>query len=247
VLINPAGRVRHCTHDIVDARIFLSLRYNTLTILLDAIETLRGNKEDDIEHIISAQYLALLSILKWARKNNQFSKRITLQKGDKMAISCKYISSDQPFKMNFRNTLTNTIEEIILPNYDSFIRATIQIKLPSACAVPTAIICHIIKVLHNHGFVAGCTGDSKLYATEGYFIQSLKSPKGDDKPASEIKVIVTCKERNLDTYEIFCINQQGGHTVALLLEPPSEYGLHRYSNLNLNLTPKSDYPILGVM
>jgi hypothetical protein len=64
---------------------------------------------------------------------------------------------------------------------------------------------------------------------------------------SEIKVIVTCKGRNLDTYEIFCINQQGGHAVALLLEPQSEYGLHRYSNLNLNLTPKSDYPILGVM
>ena len=68
VLINPAGRVRHSTHDIVDARNFLSLRYNTLTILLEAIEPLRGNKKDDTEHIILAQYIALLSILKWVGK-----------------------------------------------------------------------------------------------------------------------------------------------------------------------------------
>ena len=117
-----------------------------------------------------------------------------------MAISCKYVSSDQPFKMNFRNTLTNTIEEVILPNYDQSIRAIRYIKLPSAYAVPTDKTL-LIKVLRNHGFVAG-SGDSKLYATEGYFIQSLKPPKGDDKPASEIKVIVTSKQQNLDNYEI---------------------------------------------
>ena len=67
--------------------------------------------------------------------------------------------------------------------------------MPSAYAVPTDKTL-LIKVLHNHGFVAGCTGDSKLYATEGYyFIQSLKPPKGDDKPASEIKVIVLANSK----------------------------------------------------
>lgn len=94
----------------------------------------------------------------------------------------QYVSSDLPFKMNFRNTITNTIEEVIFPNYDQSIRAIRHVKLPSAYAVPTDKTL-LIKVLHNHGFVAGCTGDSKLYATEGYFIQSLKPPKGDDKPA----------------------------------------------------------------
>ena len=88
MLINPAGRVRHSTHDIVDARNFLSLRYNTLTILLEAIEPLRGNKKDDTEHIISAQYLALLSILRWARKNTVYllenSKGLPHKKGDKI-------------------------------------------------------------------------------------------------------------------------------------------------------------------
>jgi ABC-type multidrug transport system fused ATPase/permease subunit len=250
VLINPAGRVRHSTHDIVDARNFLSLRYNTLTILLEAIEPLRGNKKDDTEHIISAQYLALLSILRWARKNTVYllenSNGLPHKKGDKIAISCKYVSSDQPFKMNFRNTLTNTIEEVILPNYDQSIRAIRHIKLPSAYAIPTDKTL-LIKVLHNHGFVAEFPSDAKLYSTEGYFIQSSKPAKCDDKPATEIKVIVTCKPQNLDKYEIFSINQQGGHALALLLEPQSEYGLHRYSNLNLDLSSKSDYPILRVM
>lgn len=96
--------------------------------------------------------------------------------------------------MNFRNTITNTIEEVIFPNYDQSIRVIRHVKLPSAYAVPTDKTL-LIKVLHNHGFVAGCTGDSKLYATEGYFIQSLKPPKGDDKPASEIKVIVLANSK----------------------------------------------------
>jgi ATP-binding cassette, subfamily B, bacterial len=250
VIINPEGKVRHSTHDIVDARNFLSLRYNTLTILLEAIEPLQGNKKDEIENTILAQYLALLSILKWARKNTLYlienSNGLPHKKGDKIAISCKYVTSDQPFKMKFRNTLTNKIEEVTLPNYDSTIRATRHIKLPSAYAVPKANT-QVVKVLGTHGFVAGLTSDSKLCVTERYFIQSLMSPKGKDKPASEINVIVTCKKQNLDNYEIFSINQQGGHALALLLEPQSEYGLHRYSNLNLNLTSKSDYPILRVM
>jgi hypothetical protein len=148
--------------------------------------------------------------------------------------------------MKFRNSLRNKIEEVILPNYESGVRATRDIKLPSGYAFP-ANRTHILEVLRNHGFIAQPINDSKLRSVEGYFILSFKPQKAECKPATDIEVIVSRKEQNLHNYEIFSINQEGGYVLALLLEPQSEYGLHRYSDLNLNLTPRSDYPILRVM
>ena len=64
-LIDDEGRVRHSTHNIVDARNFLSLRYNTFTILLEAREPLpdEGKKQTERIRTISAQYEALYLFL----------------------------------------------------------------------------------------------------------------------------------------------------------------------------------------
>ncbi len=85
-LINDEGKVRHSTHNIVDARNFLSLRYNTFTILLEAREPLPEEGKNRRERTISAQYEALLSILKWATRNTDFllenSNTLTYKKRD---------------------------------------------------------------------------------------------------------------------------------------------------------------------
>jgi hypothetical protein len=55
------------------------------------------------------------------------------------------------------------------------------------------------------------------------------------------------EEVDLSNYEIFSVNQEGGHSLALLLEPQSEYGLHKYKDLNLTLEPGLEYLILRVV
>jgi ABC-type multidrug transport system fused ATPase/permease subunit len=250
VLINSEGRVRHSTHDIVDARNFLSLRYNALTIIVEGREPLPGNERNDTGHVSSAQYLALLSILNWARSNAFYllenSSRLHHKRGDHIVIGSKFVSADRPFKMNFKNTATNKVEEVIFSNYDSYIKATTRIMLPSAYAVPSDMV-RVLEILHNHGFVSHQSNSNKVYTTEKYHILSLRSPRGKDRHASDVELTVSYRDRNLDDYQILPINQEGGHSLALFLEPKSEYGLHRYNNLNLNIAINADYPILRII
>jgi hypothetical protein len=258
-LIDDEGRVRHSTHELIDARNFLSLRYNTFTILLEAREPLREERKKQKKQkqtaqmrTISAQYEALLSILKWATRNTDFllenSNTLTSKKRDLIPIRCKYIPSEQPFKMNFKNTKTNQIEEVTLPKYESDIRATKHIRLPSAYAVPTDKN-SIIEFLHNHGFTSErvSPNDSKLQAVQKYLILSFDPPKVEGKSAINVLLIRNNQQQDLSNYEIFSVNQEGGHSLALLLEPQSEYGLHKYKDLNLTLEPGLEYPILRVV
>ncbi len=252
-LINEEGKVRHSTHNIVDARNFLSLRYNTFTILLEAREPLPGEGKNRRDRTISAQYEALLSILKWATRNTDFlllenSNTPTYKKRRALIpIRCKNVPSEQPFRMNFKNTKTNQIEEVTLPKYESDIRATKHIRLPSAYAVPTDKN-SIIEFLHNHGFISERIEDgSKLQAVQKYLILSFDPPKVEGKSAKNVVTITDEGEVDLSNYEIFSVNQEGGHSLALLLEPQSEYGLHKYKDLNLTLEPGIEYPILRVV
>jgi ABC-type multidrug transport system fused ATPase/permease subunit len=250
-LIDREGKVRHSTHDIVDARNFFSLRYNTFTILLEAREPLRKDGKNERERTISAQYQALLSILKWATKCTDFlldkSSLPSYKKGDRIPIRSNYILSEQPFKMNFKNTITKQIEEVTLPKYRSDIKATKHVRLPSAYAVPE-VKNSIIEFLHNHGFASErIKDDSKLQAVQKYLILSLGPPKSDGKSAKKVVTITNDEKKDLSNYEIFSVNQEGGHSLALLLEPQSGYGLHKYSDLSLSLEPGLEYPILRVV
>ncbi len=150
--------------------------------------------------------------------------------------------------MNFKNTITKQIEEVTLPKYESDIRATKQIRLPSAYAVP-ADKNSIIEFLHNHGFTSERVDpdDSKLQAVQRYLILSFDPPKVEGKSAINVLLIRNKHEQDLSNYEIFSVNQEGGHSLALLLEPQSEYGLHKYRDLNLTLEPGLEYPILRVV
>ena len=202
---------------------------------------------------ISAQYEALLSILKWATRNTDFlllenSNTLTSKKRALIPIRCKYVPSEQPFRMNFKNTKTDQIEEVTIPKYESDIRATKHIRLPSAYAVPVDKN-SIIEFLHNHGFTSERIGpnDSKLQAVQKYLILSLDPPKVEGKSAKNVAMITDEGDEHLSNYEIFSVNQEGGHSLALLLEPQSEYGLHKYKDLNLTLQPGLEYPILRVV
>jgi hypothetical protein len=250
ILINSEGKVRHSTHEIIDARNFLSLRYNTFTILLEAKEPISTDNKEETERTISSQFLALLSILKWACQNMAFltgnSSAISHEDGANIPIRCKYVSSDIPFVREFKNTLTKKTEKVAFPSYESSIRATRYIKLPLAYAVPIDKT-HVLKVLYNHGFRSESNEESKLHTVENYGIISLNPPKGENKSPSKVEIMVTNKEQKLDNYKVFPVSQPGGHSLALLLEPQSEYGLHKYENLKLNLTPGIDYPVLRVV
>jgi len=117
--------------------------------------------------------------------------------------------------MNFKNTKTNQIE-VTIPKYESDIRATKHIRLPSAYAVPVDKN-SIIEFLHNHGFTSERIEDSsKLQAVQKYLILSFDPPKVEDRAAKNVVMITDQEEVDLSNYEIFFVNQEGGHFSSLL-------------------------------
>lgn len=248
-IVKPSGRVRHSTPDIIDARNSLSLRYNTFTVLLEGRKPTHEEGEAGREHIVSAQYQALYAILKWIQnhKNDFMQNRKSMSfAGDRVAIHSKYGLADHPFGITFKNSMTKRTEIVSLQNYTPTIEVTKYIELPSAYAVPLDKKM-VIEILQRHGFLSQLSNLSKLEHIQYYIIESAKPSSRENRSPRKISLLVKTEQKRLDNYVIFPVYQEGGHSLAVLLEPESKYGLHRYKDLNLPILANSQYPVLRVL
>jgi len=50
----------------------------------------------------------------------------------------------------------------------------------------------------------------------------------------------------ISNYTVFPIDQLGGRFLAILLEPQSKFGLHRFPELQLKFSKISEYPIIRI-
>ncbi len=248
-IVKPSGKARHSTGDIDDARNFLSLRYNALTILLEGRNPTREDGEGGKEHIILAQHHALSSLLRWAHKN----KRSFMEKeasvpstGDRIPICSRRKLAEHPLHMKFKNVVTETVTDTVFYNYKPEFEVTKYAKLPRAYAVPPDKK-KITEILHRHGFSSCLSNPKKTALVEYHVIDSLKPSSRENRAPLRISVVSRKESRMLDGYNIFPTIQKGGQCLALFLEPESRYGLHRYSELDLTILPNSAYPILRVL
>ena len=110
------------------------------------------------------------------------------------------------------------------------------ITLPNAYGVPNSMK-DLIKLLQKHGFSSSSNFKSKepqIY----YYRISEKSSKKQLK-----KKTITNKVSN---YTLFPINQLGGRFLAILLEPESKFGLHKFSELKLKFSKNLEFPIIRI-
>ena len=252
VLIYPDGRARHSTDDIVDARNFLSLRYDMLTVLVEGKEPLPGkDKDQQLERSISSLNLALVSIIKWITNNKSGIPedfRTDNEKENRIGIRYKYNEPESPLMMNFLNTTSNEIEELAIPTYESSLRATRKVKIPYAYAIPGGKD-KLLDVLHNHGFASVRLDKSGPYKVQSYLVLESEPSNTEVKPRPPISVrlIAVEDEKDLSSYVVFNTSQEGGRSLPLLLEPQSEYGLARYKELNLDVTPMQNFDVLRII
>ncbi|AIF85276.1 putative carboxypeptidase [Candidatus Nitrososphaera evergladensis SR1] len=257
-MIRPSGRVRHSTPDVIDARNFLTLRYNAMTVLLEGRTPTRKDGELKRELLVAAQLQALLSILAWSVRNGSHLRSISNYipvKGERVPIQSRYAAARQALRMSFKTVKSDNIEILSLPNYTPYLEISRYVDLPAAYAVPKENK-KLLNLLHRHGFVSMSLDSpcAERAAVQRYYIQSRGS-KRENKPQSRapaMAAIVTAagpEKRALcdDSYEIFPSSQLGGHSLAILLEPKSKYGLCRNKRFGLSLLPESYYPILRVM
>ena len=96
---------------------------------------------------------------------------------------------------------------------------------------------NLIKLLQKHGFSSSSNFKGHKYQMYYYKISEKSSKKQLKK-----KTITN----QISNYTIFPINQLGGRFLALLLEPQSKFGLHRFSELKLNYSKNSEFPIIRI-
>ncbi|MGQ0794882.1 MAG: M14 family zinc carboxypeptidase [Nitrosopumilaceae archaeon] len=248
-IVKPSGRVRHGSPDIVDARNSLSLRYNTLTFLVEGRTSTRGEDKSYREHLVSSQCEAIASILRWTqtqRSSLMENQNSIPKKGDNVAISSRYVGATQPFEISFKNLQTRKLDVVSLVKYTPSIKVTKYATLPTCYAIPSGKS-KVIEMLHRHGFVSALSDSHKFENIQYYSIQSVKYSTRENRAPRKITMLTKSEQRRLDKFFIFPTSQRGGHSLAVFLEPDSKYGLHRYADLDLPIIPDSHYHILRIM
>ena len=140
------------------------------------------------------------------------------------------------------------IDVVTLPNnYTSKLEVTKHIELPTAYAIPLDKT-KVIEILSRHGFMSQFSNPSKVENVECYnIVPKEEQPTSVIRSPRRILAISKIEQQRLHNHVIFPVNQDGGHSLAMFLEPRSMYGLQRHADLELSTLPGSQYPILRVL
>jgi hypothetical protein len=242
ILFQKSGKIRHSTIDIKDARNSLSLRYDVFCIILEGREPLKKDGSDGKDRTISSQYDALCSVINWVEKNKMgFEKNIHIPKKNELVpIRARYRDSNEILKMNLKNSKTKKTNEINLKKYSPDIEITQFIEMPEEYAIPKSLP-KLLEVLKKHGFSHKFKTNTKRQVEIYYLKEATKQKKIPKK-----KIKKKFKTISLSEYVLFPIAQLGGRFLALLLEPCSKFGLHRFPELKLTFSENLEYPVLRI-
>jgi hypothetical protein len=130
-------------------------------------------------------------------------------------------------------------------SYLPFARATKAIRRPVAYAVPCELG-GVLAVLARQRFESACAGTFHSGMTESYRIESMLPANGDEWPALPV-CAVRRERRELDDFVVFPTRQCGGRLLSLMLEPESQFGVHRFPGVGGGLEAGMVYPVLRVV
>jgi len=236
LIFQKSGKVRHSTLDLKDARNSLALRYGVFSIILEGKEPLKKEGISGKNKTIESQFYALQSIIEYLVKNRDnfnFKPHISI-KGELVPIRPKYINSQKTIEIEIKNSKTKDTSKKKFQNYSSDIEISRFISLPMAYGIPNSMT-ELIKLIKKHGFSS--SNNCKISKYQRYYYKiSEKSSKKQIK-----KKTIT---EQISNYTVFPINQPGGRFLAVLLEPQSKFGLHRFSELKYS--ENLEYPIIRI-
>jgi hypothetical protein len=209
-------------------------------IILEGKEPFKKDGTEGEKKTVLSQYYALCSILNWIEKNKlEFEKIEHIpKKNELIPVQARYRNSNEILKMDLKNSKTKKINEINFKKYSPNIEITKFVKMPEGYAVPNSL--PALEVLTKHGF----TYDSKIDIKKQVEIYYLNDSPGEKISKKHIKKKIDTV--SMSEYTVFPITQLGGRFLALLLEPSSKFGLHRFPELKLNFSKNLEYPVLRI-
>lgn len=247
-LINKSCRVRHSTPDIVDARNGLALRYGAFSVLLEGRQPTRHDTADTKDRVLNAMTATLRAIVNWADANRSLLTRTIAppRRGQPVTIRSGYTKTAQRSAVMFSDARTGEPVSVdVTDEYTPHVESTQTINLPAAYAVPVENN-KLIELLHKHGF-ASCKIAGEGQVVQRYGIQKVNLSRRENRAPHRIDVEVLVERSTLDGYVTFPVDQAGGHSLAVLLEPQSKYGLVRFEEFGLPPKQGSVFSVLRVL
>ena len=236
LIFKKSGKIRHSTLDLKDARNSLSLRYGVFSIILEGKEPLKKEGTPGKNKTIESQFVALQSIIDYLVQNRKifdFKPHIPI-KGELVPIRTKYSNSNKTIEIEIKNSKTKDTDKKKFQNYSSDVEISRFTSLPTAYGIPNSMT-GLIELMKKHGF-----SSSNIYKISKYEQYYFKISEKSSKKQIRKKTITD----QISNYTAFPINQPGGRFLAVLLEPQSKFGLHRFPEL---ITSKNlKYPIIRI-
>jgi Zinc carboxypeptidase len=246
VLTGPSGAVRHSTVDVVDARNGLALRYGLLGLIVEGRAPRRDDARDERKRLVQAHAEALLAILRWlAGHATALTPPAALEKVH-VPVRFRYAESAEGFDLALKDLGTGERTCVHSPRYARELEITRLVEAPVAYAVPEESAA-LLTLLERHGFQRCESEPGNTYLVERYDIIQVRTPKGAARAAQSVVVQIARECRTLNRFTLFPAMCAAGRALAVFLEPESKYGLHRYEEMELPLSPGAAYPVLRVV
>ncbi|MFQ5439888.1 MAG: M14 family zinc carboxypeptidase [Nitrosopumilaceae archaeon] len=238
VIFQKSGKIRHSTLDVRDARNSLSLRYGVFSIILEGREPLKKEGNLGEEKTVQAQFHALRSVIDYLVKiRGEFDQKPHISsKGEPVPIQIKYRNSNETIELEVKNSKTGKTKRKKFKNYSPDVEISKFVTLPNAYGIPNSMK-ELIKLLQKHGF-----SSLRTYSASEYQMYFYKFSEKSSKKQLKKRTI----SKKISNYTIFPINQLGGRFLAILLEPQSKFGLHRFSELKLKFSKNFEFPIIRI-
>lgn len=244
-LINGSGRVRHSTPDVNDARNGLALRYGIPTLLFEVRQPNRRDNPAARERLRTVLHAAVTAIFTWAGANHE--KLTAAEIPIPLAVlRSRYKSEGRRCALNFKIQPSGDIQRVILPGkYTPNLKTTLEVDLPRAYAVPTALP-GLCEILIRHGFTHHRVDQAKQVRIQSYRLHTVSPSRRPRRMPRRLSLERLEEVRSLEDYIIFPTSPGPGNALAVFLEPQSKYGLYRFSETGLKLASGVVYPVLRV-
>jgi len=237
VVFQRSGNIRNSTLDVKDARNSLALRFGLFSIILEGREPLKKEGMEGQNRTILAQFYALRSMIDFLIKNKEELDSIHVSStGELVPIRFKYQNSNEIIELEVKTTRTKKFKKKKFKKYSPHSEVSKFIELPFAYGIPNSLT-RLIKLLQKHGFSSLPNPQIKEFQV----YQHIISPRTNKKKLSK-KTLYD----KISDYSVFPTNQVGGRFLALLLEPQSKFGLHRFLELKLRFSKNMEFPVIRV-
>lgn len=248
-LVRNNGRVRHSTRDILDARNCIALRYGIPTVLVEGRQPCYNETASSGLYSQEAIEAAIRLIIEWAKENFDFLANIpeSLDSVVQIPIRSRCQIADGLRTMIFKELHSDIIRQVSLPgDYTPGAEVVKYVTLPKFYAIPRSLTM-VIDILKRHGLSHWMTNSGLHAQTEHYLIDHTQVLEYRGRLSCKPSIKSCIEWKFLNNYALFPVTPENGRMLAVFLEPESQYGLHRFKEVNLSLQAGTPYQVLRIL